>query len=109
MNLLCLAFFLLNLALFVLFTALSAARYFLFPGIWNRMLRHPVQSLFLGTFPMGATTLFTVSITVVYDTYNFGGRPFVYSIWALWWLDVAISILCCWGMVHIMSVISRGL
>ncbi|KAF8552520.1 hypothetical protein OG21DRAFT_1465582 [Imleria badia] len=102
MKLFSLAFFFLNLALFVLFTALSAARYILFPGIWNRMLRHPVQSLYLGTFPMGATTLFTVSINVLYGTYNFGGRPFVYAIWALWWFDVAISILCCWGIVHIM-------
>lgn len=109
MKLFSLVFFFLNLALFVLFTVLSAARYIVFPGIWNRMLRHPVQSLYLGTFPMGATTLFTVSINVIYDTYNFGGRPFVYAIWAFWWLDVAISILCCWGIVHIMSVISRGL
>lgn len=101
-----LAFFFLNLALFVLFSALSLARYILFPGIWNRMLRHPVQSLYLGTFPMGATTLFAVAITVIHDNYGFGGRPFAYAIWALWWLDVAISILCCWGTMHIMSVIS---
>ncbi|KAH0827619.1 voltage-dependent anion channel [Lanmaoa asiatica] len=102
MRLFSLAFFFLNLALFVLFTALSVARYILFPGIWNRMLRHPIQSLYLGTFPMGATTLFTVSITLIYGTYNFGGRSFVCAIWALWWLDVAISILCCWGIMHIM-------
>ncbi|KAF9244877.1 voltage-dependent anion channel [Melanogaster broomeanus] len=98
-----LVFFFLNLVLFVLFTAVSAARYILFPGIWSRMLRHPVQSLYLGTFPMGATPLLTMAIADIYDTYNFGGRPFVYAIWALWWLDVAISLLCCWGIVHIMK------
>ncbi|KIJ18870.1 hypothetical protein PAXINDRAFT_109264 [Paxillus involutus ATCC 200175] len=97
-----LLFFFLNLVLFVLFTAVSAVRYILFPGIWNRMLRHPVQSLYLGTFPMGATPLLTVAITAIHNTYNFGGRPFVYTIWTLWWLDIALSILCCWGMVHIM-------
>ncbi|KAG9316478.1 voltage-dependent anion channel-domain-containing protein [Chiua virens] len=102
MRALSLVLFFLNLALFVLFTALSAARYTLFPGIWDRMLRHPVQSLYLGTFPMGATTLLTVSITVIHATYNFGGQSFIYVIWALWWLDVAISILCCWGTIHIM-------
>ncbi|KAI9572052.1 voltage-dependent anion channel, partial [Boletus coccyginus] len=109
MKLLSLAFFFLNLALFVLFTAVSAARYILFPDIWSRMLRHPVQSMYLGTFPMGATTLFAVSITVIHDIYNFGGRPLVYAIWALWWLDVAISVLCCWGIGHTMLVVSRGL
>ncbi|KAG8213805.1 voltage-dependent anion channel [Butyriboletus roseoflavus] len=97
-----LAFFFLNFALFALFTALSAARYILIPGTWTRMLRHPVQSLYLGTFPMGATTLLTVSITLIHGSYNFGGRSFVYAIWALWWLDVAVSILCFWGIVHIM-------
>ncbi|KIJ67708.1 hypothetical protein HYDPIDRAFT_83974, partial [Hydnomerulius pinastri MD-312] len=98
-----LVFFFLNLVLFVLFTAVSAARYILFPGIWDRMMRHPVQSLYLGTFPMGGTTLLTVAIADIYDTYNFGGRPFVYAVWVLWWVDVAISLLCCWGIVHIMK------
>ncbi|KAF9227493.1 hypothetical protein BS17DRAFT_775605 [Gyrodon lividus] len=98
-----LVFFFLNLVLFVLFTAVSAARYILFPGIWNRMLRHPVQSLYLGTFPMGATPLLTVAIADIYNTYNFRGRLFVYTVWALWWLDVAISLLCCWGIMHIMK------
>lgn len=109
MKLFSVVLFFFNLALFVLFTALSVARYTLFPGIWNRMLRHPIQSLYLGTFPMGATTLFTISITVLYGNYNFGGRPFVYLIWALWWLDVAITILCCWGTLHIMLVTSHEL
>lgn len=99
-----LAFFFFNLVLFALFTVLSAARYIMCPGIWNRMLRHPAQSLFLGAFPTGATTLYMVSITVLYGSYNFGGRPFVYIVWALWWLDVTVSMLCCWGMLHVMLV-----
>jgi hypothetical protein len=40
--------FALNIFLFVLFTFISVLRYTLFPGIWTAMLRHPVQSLFLG-------------------------------------------------------------
>lgn len=102
MKLSSLFFFFVNLVLFVLFTALSAARYILYPGIWSRMLRHPVQSLYLGTFSMGASTLYSVSITVLHGSYNFGGRGFVYVIWVLWWVDVSLSILCCWGTMHIM-------
>lgn len=40
--------FALNVLLFVLFTILSLVRYTFFPGLWTAMLRHPVQSLFIG-------------------------------------------------------------
>lgn len=46
-------FFCANIVLFVIFTTLSALRYSLYPQIWAAMIRHPAQSLFLGTFPMG--------------------------------------------------------
>lgn len=47
------AFFGLNVCLFLVFTAITLARYVLYPEIWTAMLNHPGQSLFLGTFPMG--------------------------------------------------------
>jgi tellurite resistance protein TehA-like permease len=40
--------FALNVVLFLLFTAISVARYTIFRGVWAAMLRHPVQSLFIG-------------------------------------------------------------
>jgi hypothetical protein len=40
--------FAVNVGLFVGFTVVSAVRYVMYPGIWGAMLRHPVQSLFLG-------------------------------------------------------------
>jgi len=98
------AFFFLNLLLFVLFCAVSAARYGRFPGLWGTMLRHPVQSLHLGTFPMGALTLIAVATTVLHGQYGFGGRAFLYTLWAFWWADVALSALCCWGIVYVMCV-----
>lgn len=72
--------------------------------VWRIMLHHPVQSLYLGTFPMGVTTLLNVALTIINQKYQIGGTPFLYTLWALWWLDVGLSILCCWGMVHFMSV-----
>lgn len=45
-------FFCINIALFTVFTAMSAARYTLYPEIWSAMVAHPAQSLFLGCFPM---------------------------------------------------------
>jgi hypothetical protein len=42
------AIFALNVVLFSLFTAISIARYTIFRGVWSFMVKHPVQSLFLG-------------------------------------------------------------
>jgi tellurite resistance protein TehA-like permease len=40
--------FCLNIFLFILFTGISIVRYTVFRGVWSAMLKHPVQSLFLG-------------------------------------------------------------
>jgi len=66
------------------------------------MIRDPVQSLNLSTFPMGAATLIGVATTVIHGEYGFGGRGFIFALWGLWWVDVAISCLCCWWLVHVM-------
>lgn len=96
------AVFLLNLFLFIIFSAVSITRYTRDPDIWRTMIRHPVQSLYLSTFPMGAATLISVGTTVLYGQYGFGGRAFLLALWGLWWIDVAVSSLCCWGLVYVM-------
>lgn len=68
------------------------------------MVNHPTQSLYLGCFPMGATTLINIAVQTVYENYNFGGRPFLYTLWGLWWSDCFISWLCVFGLLHIMYV-----
>jgi tellurite resistance protein TehA-like permease len=104
MNILSLVFFFLNLFLVVLFTALTLARYYLYPHIWALTLQHPAASLYIGCFPMGISTLINVAVDVINVRYNFGGKGFLYFIWTVWWIVVVISVLCCWGIVHIMSV-----
>ncbi|KAJ3735679.1 voltage-dependent anion channel [Lentinula guzmanii] len=96
-------FFFLNLTLFILFCAITITRYIMFPDIWGLMIRHPAQSLFTGTFPMGVCTLLSIAVGLISEKYRLGGKAFLYAMWGLWWLDVAISIICCWGMVHIME------
>lgn len=54
--------FFINLVLFVLISAATAARYALFPELWSKMLRHPAQSLFVGAVPMGFATLINVAL-----------------------------------------------
>lgn len=43
-----------------------------------------------------------VSVVTIYGLYGFGGQRFLYAVWALWWLDVAISCLCVWGLLQVM-------
>jgi hypothetical protein len=54
---------------------------------------------------MGAVTLINVSVHTIYQDYGFGGKSFLYALWWLWWVDVAISCLCVWGMAQIMYVL----
>ncbi|GJE94970.1 sulfite efflux pump SSU1 [Phanerochaete sordida] len=95
--------FFLNLTLFVIFTGLTISRYVLFPDIWGIMIRHPVQSLYIGTFPMGATTLINIGVGEIYQQYGFGHRGFLYALWAFWWADIVLSLVCVFAVVHVMK------
>ncbi|KAH8828453.1 voltage-dependent anion channel [Flagelloscypha sp. PMI_526] len=103
LNVLSITFLCLNILLFIIFTLISIARYIQYPHIWSLMLRHPVQSLFTGTMPMGLATIITTTVVSVVEEYNFGGPSLAYLCWAFWWFDVVISGLCCFGMVFLMG------
>ncbi|KAJ3525696.1 hypothetical protein NM688_g8366 [Phlebia brevispora] len=91
-------FFFLNLALLVVFNVLTLARYIIFPDIWGIMIRHPVQSLYIGCYPMGAATLINIGVGLIYEEYSFGGRGFLYFLWACWWVDVILSFICAFAL-----------
>ena len=92
-------FYFLNILLFLLFLSLSIARYTLYPWIWNRMLLHNAQSLFLGTFPMGLATI--INATVLIAVPVCGNWAIILS-WVLWWIDVVVSVMTCFGLPMIM-------
>ncbi|KAJ3570955.1 hypothetical protein NP233_g4067 [Leucocoprinus birnbaumii] len=102
MAILSLIFYFLNICLFVLFHVSTLARFVLEPEAFIRQLKHPSYSLFFSCYPMGATTILNVSINVIYAYYGIGGRSFVYLIWALWWINIAVSALCFWGCTYLM-------
>ena len=56
--------FALNVFLFCAFLLISILRYAIYPEIWVVMIRHPAQSLFLGTFPMGLATIINMIVFV---------------------------------------------
>ena len=92
-------FFVLNVILFVIFTLLSIVRYTMYPEIWKAMIRHPTQSLFLGTFPMGFATIVNMFVFVCVPAW---GSWAVTMAWTMWWVDVAFSVATCFYLPFIM-------
>ncbi len=86
------AVFCLNILLFALFFFVSILRYTMFKGLFMFMIRHPVQSLFTGTFPMGLATIVNMTVFVCVPAW---GQWATTLAWTLWWIDAAISIATC--------------
>lgn len=84
--------FCLNIILFICFLSISILRYTMFKGLFRFMMRHPVQSLFVGTMPMGLSTIINMIVFVCVPAF---GQWAVTLAWALWWIDVVISVSSC--------------
>lgn len=82
--------FVLNVVLFVIILATTLLRYILYPEIFRVMINHPVQSLFLGTFPMGLATLINMFCFVCVPAWGSGAAFFI---WAIWIFDAVVSVV----------------
>ncbi|KAH7048471.1 voltage-dependent anion channel [Macrophomina phaseolina] len=89
--------FILNVFLFVVISILAILRYALYPQTWGVMIRHPVQSLFLGCCPMGLTTVINMFIFVCIEDAGWGKWASNLA-WALWWVDVVMAVACSCGL-----------
>ena len=63
--------FCLNIVLFVTFFLISVVRYTVYPEIWWAMIRHPAQSLFIGTFPMGLATIVNMIVFICVPAWGY--------------------------------------
>jgi tellurite resistance protein TehA-like permease len=88
-------FFVLNVVLFILISTITILRYVLYPGTWKLMIRHPVQSLFIGCLPMGFATIINMFCAICVPAW--GGATH-HIAWAMWWVDAVISVACCFGL-----------
>ncbi|EEA23542.1 Plasma membrane sulfite pump involved in sulfite metabolism [Talaromyces marneffei ATCC 18224] len=83
--------FVLNVFLFVVFCIITAVRYSLYPRIFPAMIRHPVQSMFLGTFPIGFASIINMVVLVCVPAW--GGEWTVRFAWGLWIFDAIVSVV----------------
>ncbi|KAF7970464.1 hypothetical protein HWV62_23869 [Athelia sp. TMB] len=85
-------FLAIDMVLFISFSALTIARYIMYPEIFIALLFHDTHSLFLGTIPMGFVTIVT-GIALLGQDYNIGGgiNPVLIAS-GLWWLALAMAV-----------------
>ncbi|WP_025127043.1 TDT family transporter [Pseudomonas sp. PH1b] len=84
-------FWWLTIVLFLLFTAMYAARWVLFFDEARRIFGHSTVSMFFGTIPMGLATL--INGLLLFGIPHWGDAA-VQVAQVLWWLDVAMSLAC---------------
>jgi tellurite resistance protein TehA-like permease len=87
-------FFALNVLLFAVFSVISLLRYALYPELIRPVLVHPVQSMYLGTFPMGLATIITMVCFVCVPAWGDWTRNFA---WGLWIFDAVLSVMVALG------------
>ena len=85
------ALWLFNIGLFIVFTALYAARWVLFFDEARRIFGHSTVSMFFGTIPMGLATIINGFLLFGLPRW---GEGVVHVAALLWWLDVAMSLAC---------------
>ncbi|UPK90739.1 hypothetical protein LCI18_001674 [Fusarium solani-melongenae] len=89
------AIFCLNIIYFLVFLLIAALRYILYPEIFGVMLRHPAQSMFLGTLPMGMATLVNMFCFVCVPAWGDAAAYFAFAIWVV---DAILSIVIALGV-----------
>ena len=87
--------FVLNVVLFLVFSFISFLRYVLYPSLFPAVLRHPHQSLFLATFPIGLATLINMIVLVCVPAWGQGMAIFA---WVLWWIDSVLALTACFHL-----------
>ena len=87
--------FVLNVFLFSVFLLISILRYAIYPEIWFVMIRHPSQSLFIGTFPVGLATIINMIVFVCIPAW---GSWAIYLVGAKLYAYMQIKMLTALGL-----------
>lgn len=80
-----------NILLFILFTLAYTARWIMFFDEARRIFGHSTVSMFFGTIPMGLATIINGFLLFGLPRW---GEGVIHLAEVLWWLDVAMSLVC---------------
>lgn len=83
--------FIMNVVLFCIFLLTTIIRYVLFPTLLKKMLKNDTQSLFVGTLPMGLTTITNFCVIALLDKKDWAHN----LAFVLWCIQFALTVLTC--------------
>lgn len=88
-----------DIVLYLAFATLFAARAIRFPETIGPLLRHPIQSMFLGALPMGLVPI--INGIVLFAGGRFGSDAYALA-YALWCFDALLSVVVAIGVPFMM-------
>lgn len=84
--------YIMNVVMFCIFLIISIARYAIWPSIIKLVLKHSNQSLFIGTMPMGLTTITNFTVLVIIDKFAWG-RNLAFVLWIIEYILTILTVL----------------
>src|SRR5258708_1443673 len=88
-----------DMVLYAVFAAMFAARWIFFPETIKPLLHHPLQSMFLGTLPMGLAPI--INGTVLFAGPHFGAGAYSLA-YGLWCCDALLAVAASVGVPYLM-------
>lgn len=88
-----------DIVLYIVFAAMLAARWLLFPETVKPLLHHPIQSMFLGAIPMGLAPL--INGIVLFAAQRFGTSAYALA-YGLWGFDALLAVAVAIGVPYLM-------
>jgi C4-dicarboxylate transporter/malic acid transport protein len=88
-----------DIVLYAVFTAMFAARWIFYPETIGPLLHHPLQSMFLGTLPMGLAPI--INGIVLFAGPHFGAGAYSLA-YALWCGDALLAVVVAVGVPYLM-------
>ncbi|KAB8222391.1 voltage-dependent anion channel [Aspergillus novoparasiticus] len=89
-----------NVLLFAIGCVITVLRYSLYPEIFTVMITHPVQSMFLGAFPMSFATIVNMFCFVCVPAWGEWAKNFA---WGMWIFDAVLSVITALSLPFLMT------
>jgi C4-dicarboxylate transporter/malic acid transport protein len=97
-------FWIVDILFFLLFSFLMIARIILYPEAIALMLKHPVQSMFLGAIPMALVPI--LEGFAIFGPPIMGDKALDIALY-LWWIDVILAVGVGWLLPYLMFTVQK--
>jgi C4-dicarboxylate transporter/malic acid transport protein len=88
-----------DIVAYLAFAAMFAARWIFYPETIKPLLHHPLQSMFLGTLPMGLAPIINGIVLFAGPSYGAAAHSLAF---ALWCFDAALAVAVAIGVPYLM-------